>query len=205
MVLHLHNRRGSSGHPFGSLPFSVHYLLLGQMTGRNILLFQYGSNMEPERLNSSDRLAGVAQAIGFARLDHWGIRFDVYSVKNNCGVTDIVPTAQENVLGVLYEVPYRAVVAPRGQRSRMDEIEGARLGRLSNYKRQKILVRRNGGNVEAQTYVGTTLGRRRFLRRSSEDRQVSEAYFEHLVAGARRFKLPKSYVTYLRRQAGPLK
>jgi AIG2-like family len=171
----------------------------------NILLFQYGSNMGPERLNSSDRLAGAAQVIGFACLDHWGIRFDVYSVKNNCGVTDIVPAAQENVLGVLYEVPYSLVVAPRGQRSCMDKIEGARRGRLSNYKRQKILVRRDGENIEAQTYVGTALGRRRFLRRSSEDCQVSEAYFEHLLAGARRFKLPKSYVTYLRRQAGPLK
>jgi AIG2-like family len=87
----------------------------------------------------------------------------------------------------------------------MDKIEGARLGRLSNYKRQKILVQRNGENVEARTYVGTALARKRFLRQSSEDRQVSEVYFRQLLAGARRFKLPPSYVTYLRRQAGALK
>jgi AIG2 family protein len=176
------------------------------MARRNILLFQYGSNMEPKRLNSPDRLAGIARVIGVARLDHWGIRFDLYSsVANHCGVTDIVSTAREHVLGVLYKVPYRSVVALRGQRSRMDVIEGARRGRLGNYKRQKILVRRNGQNVEARTYVGTALGRKRFLRRSSEDRRVSEAYLSHLLAGALRFKFPKSYMTYLRRQAGALK
>jgi hypothetical protein len=173
-----------------------------RMAGRNILLFQYGSNMEPGRLNSLDRLAGVARALGVACLERWGIRFDLYSTSNECGVTDIVPNEREHVLGVLYEVPYRTVVAPRGQRSRMDEIEGARHGRMSNYKRQTTLVRRNGENVEARTYVGTVLGRKRFLRQSTDDRRVSEAYFGHLLAGARRFELPQSYVAYLRRQAG---
>ena len=161
--------------------------------------------MEPGRLNSSDRLAGVARVIGVARLDHWGIRFDLFSAKNDCAVTDIVPTAREHVLGVLYQVPYRTVVAPRGERSRMDIIEGARRGRLSSYKRLKILVRSNGEMVEARTYVGTALGRTRFLRESSENRRVSEDYFEYLLAGARRFNFPQSYVTYLRRQAGALK
>jgi AIG2-like family len=175
------------------------------MAGRNISLFQYGSNMEPGRLNSSDRLAGVARVIGVACLDHSGIRFDLYSTSNECGVTDVVPSAREHVLGVLYEVPYRLVVAPRGQRSPMDKIEGAGLGRLSNYKRQKIWLRRNGENVEALTYVGTATGRSRFLRQSHQDRRVSRAYFQHLLSGARQFKLPKSYVAYLRRQAGALK
>jgi AIG2-like family len=175
------------------------------MAGRNILLFQYGSNMEPGHLNSSDRLAGVARVIGVGCLDHWGIRFDLYSANNECGVTDIVPTAREHVLGILYEVPYRLVVAPRDQRSHMDKIEGARRGRLGNYKRQKILVRRNGQNVEARTYIGTAPGRKRFLRQSSEDRRVSKAYFKHLLAGAKQFKFPRAYVAYLRRQAGLLK
>ena len=110
--------------------------------------------MEPERLNS--RLNGVARVIGVAKLDHWGIRFDLYSVNNGCGVTDIVPAAREHVLGVLYEVPYRSVVATRGQQSPMDIIEGAGLGRLGNYKRQKTLVRRNGKIVE--DHIGGLVG-----------------------------------------------
>jgi hypothetical protein len=157
------------------------------------------------RLNSPGRLAGVARAIGVACLDHWGIRFDLYSADNEYGVTDIIPAAREKVLGILYEVPYSSVIAPRGQRSPMDIIEGARRGRLGSYKRQKILVRRNGENVEARTYVGTVLGRKKFLRQSSQNRRVSKTYFKYLLAGARRFKLPKSYVAYLRRQAGALR
>jgi hypothetical protein len=156
-------------------------------------------------MNSSNRLAGEAHVIGVARLDHRGIRFDLYSTSNECGVTDIVSSAREHVLGVLYKVPYRSVVAPRGQRSHMDEIEGAGRGRLSNYKRQKILVRKNGETVEARTYVGTALGRKRFLQQSLDERRVCRAYFKYLLAGARRFKLPRSYVSYLRRQAGVLK
>jgi hypothetical protein len=175
------------------------------MANRTILLFQYGSNMEPTRLNSRERLAGAARAIGVARLDKWGIRFDLYSAKHNYGVTDIVSSAQEHVLGILYEVPYRLVVAPRGERSRMDGIEGARCGRLSNYKRQKIVVRSNGEIVEARTYVGTASGRKRFLRQSPGDRRVSKSYFSYLLSGARHFKLPRSYVKYLRQQAGALK
>lgn len=161
--------------------------------------------MDPKRLNSPDRLAGVAHEIGAASLEHWGIRFDLYSAENEYGVTDIVPTAREKVLGALYEVPYRSVIARRGQRSTMDIFEGARRGRLSNYKRQKILVRRNGKNVEARTYLGTAVGRKRFLRQSPEDRRVSKDYFKYLLAGARQFEFPQSYVTYLRRQAGKLK
>lgn len=161
--------------------------------------------MEPERLNSPDRLAGVARVVGVARLNHWGIRFDLYSASNQCGVTDIVHSAREYVLGILFEVPYRFVVGPRGQRSPMDKVEGAGLGRQSSYMRKKILVRSNGKTIEARTYVGTVLGRKRFLRRSAEDRRVSQAYFGYLLSGARQFRLPKSYVAYLRRKAGILR
>jgi hypothetical protein len=86
----------------------------------------------------------------------------------------------------------------------MDKIEGARRGPLSNYKRLKILVRKDRKDVEARTYVGTVLGRKRFLRHTPEDRRVSENYFSYLLAGARRFELPQSFVTYLERQAGAL-
>jgi hypothetical protein len=93
------------------------------------MLFQYGSNMDPNRLNSADRLDGDAEVVGVARLKGWGIRFDLYSGgENHCGVTDIIPRVREHVEGVLYKVPYRSVVAPRGQRSRMDVVEGAGFG-----------------------------------------------------------------------------
>ncbi len=173
------------------------------MTPRYIKLFQYGSNMNPARLNSEERLQGAAVVIGMARLWGWGIRFDLYSGGNNrCGVTDMVQRPQEHVDGVLYEVPYRLVVASRGQRSRMDVIEGAGLGRDSNYLQRKVLVSIKGGTVEARTYVGTAAGRDRFLRCPVEDRRVSRDYFAHVLRGARLFRLSAKYISYLRRQAG---
>jgi hypothetical protein len=169
---------------------------------RYIMLFQYGSNMDPNRLNSADRLDGAAQVVGVARLPGWGVRFDLYGVLAQSGVTDIVRSTKEHVEGVLYKLPYRLVVPPRGERSTMDRIEGAGLGGRSNYKRLKLSVWRDGNKIEARTYVGTVLGRKRFLRRSNENRRVSADYFGHVLSGARRFQLPAGYIAYLRRQAG---
>jgi hypothetical protein len=171
------------------------------MKPRYIMLFQYGSNMDPDRLNAIQRLDGSAQVVGKARLRGWGIRFDLYSETNGCGVTNITQRAREHVDGVLYRVPYRLVVSPRGQRSRMDEIEGAKLSKKSNYKQRKVSVVRGGKQIEARTYVGTIAGRNRFQICPREARQVSDAYFGYLLAGAKRFELSATYITYLRRQA----
>jgi hypothetical protein len=170
------------------------------MAPRYVLLFQYGSNMDPNRLNSKKRLKGAAQDPTLVQLKCWGIRFDLYSECNGCGVTDIVRSAREHVEGVLYRVPYRLVVARRGERSRMDEIEGAGLGKCSNYKRLKVAIWKDGKKIEARTYVGTVSGRQRFLKRSSEERRVSKDYFGHVLAAAKQFEFPSSYVAYLRRQ-----
>lgn len=101
-----------------------------------VKLFQYGSNMNPTRLNAPQRLDGRARGIGVARVDGWGIRFDLYSVTNRCAVTDIIPAKDEYVLGVLYDVPIPFVVARRGKPSRMDKVEGAKADGSGNYKRQ---------------------------------------------------------------------
>lgn len=176
------------------------------MAPRIVWLFQYGSNMDPGRLNGTKRLNGAARSPIVARLGGWGIRFDLYSVDNECGVTDIVPKRAEHVVGVLYEVPYRQVVAPRGERSPMDKIEGARRGKRSNYKRIKILVRRKrAAAIKALTYVGTASGRKRYRQKPPAERRVSRRYFNHLLSGARKFKFPAGYVAYLRRKAGELR
>jgi len=177
------------------------------MAHRYIALYQYGSNMDPKYL--AKRLKCKVETLGMARLDRWGIRFNLYSKNksNRCGVTNIVPSRREHALGVLYKLPYRVVIAPRGQRSAMDKIEGAGLMGKGNYKRKKIAVwqftmRRK---VEARTYTGTATGQQRFLRKPPEARRVSQAYFSRLLTGARRFSFPPSYIAYLRQQAGRLK
>jgi hypothetical protein len=63
-------------------------------------------------------------------MDHWGIRFDLYSANQECGVTDIVSTAREHVLGILYEVPlgrslHRGASAPPWTKSRALDLVGS--------------------------------------------------------------------------------
>ena len=159
--------------------------------------------MNRERLNSVNRLNGTAQVIGSARLNGWGIRFDLYSGGDNrCGVTDMVPSEDEYVLGVLYEVPFDLVFAPKGQQSRMDKIEGAKADCTGNYRKKRVFVSRGERTVPAVTYIGTEAGKKRFLEKSEEERRVSKQYFAHLLAGAKQFNFPAAYMSYLRRQAG---
>jgi Gamma-glutamyl cyclotransferase, AIG2-like len=122
-------------------------------------VFQYGSNMNAERINSPERLDGKTRVAGVARLDGYGIRFDLYSIRNGCGVTDIAKAANEHVLGVLYEVPIRLVVAPAGRQSKMDEFEGACSNGTGNYLRIRLSVVMGKRNVSAITYIGTDAGR----------------------------------------------
>ncbi len=174
-----------------------------------VRVFQYGSNMNPARLNSRDRLDNKAKKPRVARLDGWGIRFDLYSECNECGVTDITDkgkAASEYVLGILYDVPANLVVPVAGGRSRMDEIEGAKPDGTGNYGRIPVTVQvRNGRRIRAITYAGTGPGRERFKRRFAEERQVSEDYFKHLETGAKKFNFPTDYTAYLREKVGRLR
>jgi hypothetical protein len=165
-------------------------------------VFQYGSNMNPERLNSAERLNGKACVVGVARLQGYGIRFDLYSKCNGCAVTDIVTADNEYVLGVLYDVPIRLVIAPAGKRSKMDRIEGALPDRTGNYQRVPVNVAMDKQNVTAVTYAGTDAGRLRFTQKAASQRRVSEEYFGHLRLGAQTFNFPAEYRAYLERQAG---
>jgi gamma-glutamylcyclotransferase (GGCT)/AIG2-like uncharacterized protein YtfP len=161
-----------------------------------VFLFQYGSNMSPARLNGSERLNGRAKAISAARLDRWGIRFDLYSKTNDSAVTDIVPAPGEHVLGVLFELPEEALAV-------MDRIEGVRADGTGNYQRANVEISLlpNGETVTAVTYVGTEAGRARFLKGSADRQVVKPAYFEHLLSGARHFSFATDYLRYLSRQA----
>ena len=167
-----------------------------------VKVFQYGSNMNPGRLNSVERLDGKAKTVGVARLDGWGVRFDLYSESNGCGVTDIIVAPDEFVLGVLYEVPTPYVVARSGGRSRMDRIEGAKSDGSGNYEKQCLNVIIGDDTVKAITYIGTSLGRKRFAAKSTQRKQVSHEYFQNLEQGAKFFGLPELYTSYLKEKAG---
>jgi len=163
----------------------------------HVLLFQYGSNMSAARLNDPARLNGQAMPLSAARLDGWGIRFDLYSKTNESAVTDIVPAPGEHVMGVLFDVPESALAL-------MDKIEGVRPDGTGNYQQAQIEITAvlDGERVPAVTYVGTEAGRQRFTMQSADRQAVKAAYFQHVLAGAGQFGFSQEYVIYLRRQAG---
>ena len=159
--------------------------------------------MDPHRLRG--RLNNDIQELGVARLDGWGILFDIYSKSNRCGVTDLV-VASEYVLGVLYRLRRDLVIASPGERSPMDKIEGAGLDEYSNYERIEVRVQTQDSDVSAFTYAGADAGRRRYLQKSSFDQRVSRSYFQHLLSAVRKsFISLQEYVTYLVSKAGVLK
>jgi hypothetical protein len=161
-----------------------------------VFLFQYGSNMSPDRLNSCKRLNGQAIPISAAALDGWGIRFDPYSTTNRSAVTDILPASGEHVMGILFDVPESAVDI-------MDRIEGVCPDGTGNYKRGDVVVKiiPEGEGVNAITYVGTSAGRERFGKQPVDRQVVTPAYFEHLLDGARQFNFTEEYIAYLKSTA----
>ncbi len=74
---------------------------------RMALIFQYGSNLSVSRLNHADRLNGDAELVAVAQtVEHFELRFSVWSVTNNCAAADIVPNSSgRSIYGVLYSVP----------------------------------------------------------------------------------------------------
>jgi hypothetical protein len=115
----------------------------------HVYLFQYGSNMDPDRLNSSDRLNHAAEVVGVGRLNEWGVIFDLYSVTNKCGVTDIVERTDQHVLGIVYRVRADLVYARPGERSKMDKIEDARPDGQGNYQRRAVVILVDGRRLDA--------------------------------------------------------
>jgi gamma-glutamylcyclotransferase (GGCT)/AIG2-like uncharacterized protein YtfP len=114
-----------------------------------VVIWQYGSNMDENRLNSGDRLGGVAKFIGLAiKMGHKL----AFTHTNKCGVgtADIAVSVPEDfVIGCLYDIPDDKI-------SKLDKIEGVNSGA---YERQAITVIKVDENLKktseviAQTYV----------------------------------------------------
>ena len=147
-------------------------------------VFQYGSNCNTQRLNSSCRLGGVARSLGKAQtVDNFEIAFDVWSCKNDCAAADLIQRGDERAWGVLYEIPEDFISGRRraGNGKTLAQIEGCK------YERRCIRVIAQG-----QTHSAIT-----FLVRESErvtDKPTSSAYVWHIVKGLRDYGVPEEYV-----------
>jgi len=150
------------------------------------IVFQYGSNTSPDRLNSEDRLCGDAKSLGLAYiLGQYHLGFTVYSHKNGCAAADLIRAPGKRAWGVLYEIPdYLLSRDTSGERKSMEDIEGP------NYRRRRINVIRadeDGDLLDAWTYTVRPEKREKGLRTSLE-------YVNHILTGLKENQAPEEYI-----------
>lgn len=153
--------------------------------GSTLLVFQYGSNMDRARLNSTDRLDGAAELRGLAEtIDGYDLVFNVWSSGQQCAVANLVKGSR-TIYGALYEIPnYRVLRALKQGLKTLDEIEGEG----KTYERTPIGVIFAGKRTEALTYVGK--------QPSLTDCRTTSTYAHHIVEGLEELGAPEPYIDY---------
>jgi len=143
-----------------------------------VKLFQYGSNMNKERLE--DRI-GEVQDIGKCVLSGYELVFDLWSNTNACAAANVRKNNNAFVIGRLYEVTEE-------QLAMLDSIEG------KNYERKLF-------STGVVTYVGKE-GRvdKSAVKKSSQEMQ--EKYVRHILKGCREVSAGKEYMHSVYRVAG---
>jgi hypothetical protein len=155
-----------------------------------MLVFQYGSNTEPDRLNSNDRLRGDAVDHGLVRTaGNFELWFDVWSHVNACAAADIQEGGDHPVWGVVYDIPdFLISRETSGARKSLDAIEGVQ------YERRSIAVMDPMGAAEPSPVVTYTAKVRRLGLRTSL------AYVAHIIRGLRSHNAPREYVAYVKQR-----
>lgn len=143
------------------------------------LVFQYGSNCTAGRLNGPKRLNGHAEQRGRAQtVEDFDIAFDVYSQKNGCAASDLIPTQGRNAWGVLYKLSNKGL-------EKLKEIEGSR------YKEIPIrVIDENGKKHKAVTFVVREKERRSGLA-------TSAAYVSWIIYGLREHGVPERWIAHV--------
>lgn len=156
------------------------------------LVFQYGSNTLPSRLNGVERLCGAAKVLGLARTkERFVLSFDVWSRTNECAAANLRRDGRGRIVwGVLYEIPERFLgraTVPEGRKS-LDAIEGEG----TNYVRAAIdVIDEEGDEARALTYL---------VREPRSGLRTSEAYVRHILTGLTEIGAPPNYLRYVERR-----
>lgn len=147
-----------------------------------VIVWQYGSNMNEDRLNSGDRLGGAARFVGLAIKRGYRLAF---THTNKCGVgtADIVESSSEDfVIGCLYDVP-------ESEMPKLDRIEGVKSGA---YRRQCGFVvvkldeklQQTSEQVIVQTYINV---------RKEHNPKTDTGYANHILKGIKDHRIGESY------------
>lgn len=147
-----------------------------------MLYFAYGSNMDWAQMNER---CPSARFIGIATLRDRQLAFTRLSQRRACGVADVVRAAGHKVWGVVYEVSESDV-------DTLDRHEGYRPNRESNaYWRRECTV--FVGDDDSTALTASSY----FATAEPDSPPPSRAYVGHLIAGARRWRLPDVYIEQL--------
>ena len=139
------------------------------------LYFAYASNMEPRRFQ---RLCPGGTFVGAARLPGRRLAFSRYSRQRRGGSTDIVPDAEAEVWGALYEVSD----ANLETLDRSEDVPTA-------YRRETVAVEDTEGRErQAVTYVANRTG----------DFLPHPDYLRLIVEGAEARGLPPAWIRHLK-------
>ena len=169
-------------------------------------LFQYGSNMSPDRLRTKIyefsgefALPGTSldlELIGTARLPRWRFVVDLISARQQSLVVNAIPGEEaDEVWGVLYKLSKELIIRSDGERSVLDRIEGHRTERdPENYEPREVEVHINGKQEIAITYAGSDEARVRCKPKLSQAR-VKPDYARAVLDGAKEAELPQEYIS----------
>lgn len=153
-----------------------------------MLIFQYGSNLSSQRLNSPERLQGQARVVDIAHtVTGWRFGFPVWGGINDCAAAGILPGGDKPVWGVIYEIPDTWVV--HGDGVSLDRIENEGV----DYDRGPIDLQLTDGR-EPPAPVHTY-----HPRDPRHDRITQWHYVEHILAGVDEHGLPEYYRRRLER------
>ena len=145
--------------------------------------FAYDSNLDPEQMK---RQSPDAKFITRAILPNHSLRFDHFSKRWSSGVLDIVESPDEQVAGVLYQVPH-------------DDIKNLDKSGDS-YQRVKCQVYPvdEEGVVDSESPVEAEL-----YETSDPSPEVppTNAYLNALVEGAKYWQLPEEYINKIKDMA----
>jgi gamma-glutamylcyclotransferase (GGCT)/AIG2-like uncharacterized protein YtfP len=152
-----------------------------------IVIWQYGPNMDEDRLNSSKRLNGKAKYIQAAIKKGYELSF-THTNDDGVGTADIVAKPTGYVIGCLYEIPEEML-------EKLDQVEGVNYGA---YKRAKMNVTRIDGALPkssepicAITYV--------VVNKEKNPPKTNTEYANHLLRGIVTHKMGKAYYEKIKR------
>ena len=148
------------------------------MSAQSVWYFAYGSNVDPRTFQGRRRMRPLRTEV--ARLDGYALCFDLPVGPGERGVGNVRREPEDLIWGVAYEIE-------GAEAQRLDATEGVAHGA---YARLPVRIEtRDAGWLDAYTYQSS---------RGVSGRLPSRRYMGLLLAGARHYDLPASWIDRLR-------